>query len=172
VVRLTPYEFATDSTCATLDTSKLEALRELFQHGAGKWRFKLFEEGKYILGDLAPTSAPTDAEELRIDTNKQCGGVDYTGITECRTGLVCVRESNWFSACRRVRPTRSPVLNSPTTAPEPSRGPSSFPTGQPSQSFMPTSSPQTMAPSAEATTVITWKTIPNFMYGNITVGKY
>ena len=59
VVRLMPYEFATDGTCNTLDTNKLQALRDLIQYGTGRWRFKLFEEAKYLLSDLAPTSAPT-----------------------------------------------------------------------------------------------------------------
>lgn len=59
VVRLMPYEFATDGSCSALDPAKLAALRALLLHGTGRWRFKLFEEAKYLLSGLAPTSAPS-----------------------------------------------------------------------------------------------------------------
>jgi hypothetical protein len=59
VIRLMPYEFATDSTCSALDPQKMKALQDLIQHGAGRWRFKLFDEAKHLLTDTAPTSAPT-----------------------------------------------------------------------------------------------------------------
>ena len=87
------------------------------------------------------------------------------------SGLVCVRESNWFSSCRRVRPTRAPVLNTPTNPPEPTRNPTGFPTAQPSISFSPTQSPQTLSPTVEVPEVISWQSITGFEYGINTRGK-
>ncbi|CAK4155095.1 unnamed protein product [Aphanomyces euteiches] len=73
-----------------------------------------------------------------------CGGVGYTGPTECNAGLVCVQYSQYYSQC--LAPSNAPP-SSPTTAP------TTKPTTKAPATAATTAKPTTNAPATAAPTV-------------------
>lgn len=52
VIMLHPLEFATDSTCLTIDQDKIDVLKQVIDYGKGRWQFMTFQQAvKYYTGE-------------------------------------------------------------------------------------------------------------------------
>jgi hypothetical protein len=75
---LHPAEFATNSTCNTLNNAKIQVLKDLFAYGRSRWQFKTFTDAAAAITSppvltntpsavptISPTAAPTAQPTLR-----------------------------------------------------------------------------------------------------------
>jgi hypothetical protein len=60
-----------------------------------------------------PTTSQASPDKL-VPLWGQCGGIGYTGATQCVSGAYCLRQSDWYSQCQPSGGDKTPI-NAPTT---------------------------------------------------------
>ena len=60
------------------------------------------------------TNQPTESNSCAAEW-EQCGGKGFAGPTCCKSGLVCDRQSKWYSQCIVTQKTKPPTTTSPPT---------------------------------------------------------
>ena len=62
---------------------------------------------------LPSSSAPAPVPSGSVPFWGQCGGLSYTGPTQCVVGATCLHQSDWYSQCQPTNNDIQPIVTGP-----------------------------------------------------------